>query len=259
MKRIIFFILLVFIISCSSKTESNFEEIEEYVEEENGQKISDELRKKIRGVWASEEYKNLLFESNSVTEAEKSITTYTDIIFDGEEFLHCNKPSFMEEAYLYLNADSTATTYEGDFEFKIIAFDNNIMTIKSSTEKTYKYKRVVENPDLSKMFQEITKGTTRIENQWLAGNYNIQLDSLMFNAELSPKGEIKSTIEFKWIAPFSYKGIDFIEFRFENDSTLLYSIETYSDTLITLSGYESIMELDAPVVQNGKIGRMKRK
>tara|TARA_B100000809_G_C14825835_1_gene419138 strand:+ start:47 stop:448 length:402 start_codon:yes stop_codon:yes gene_type:complete len=132
------------------------------------------------------------------------------------------------------------------------------MEIKASKNNTYTYKRVVKNADLDKIYMEVTKGTNAIEKEWIAGSYKVMLDTLEFNVNLLKNGEVKSNLNFKWISPFSYLEKDIIEFRFDNDSTLLYTIKEYSDSLIMLEGIEDITEMDAPIVSNGKIGFMKK-
>lgn len=220
--------------------------------------INPALIESLNGIWASDEYREELFKSNSVTTAEKAISFYTDIVFDGNEILHCNKPSFMEEHYLYLKPDSTVTDYEGEFIFKLIKIKNQLMEIKASNNNVYTFKRVLENADLDRIYMEVRKGTNAFEKEWIAGSYKVMLDTLKFKANLLNNGEVKSVLNFKWISPFSYLDKDIIEFRFDNDSTLLYTIKEYSDSLITLEGIEDITEMDAPIVPNGKFGFMKK-
>ena len=164
----------------------------------------------------------------------------------------------MEEHYLYLKPDSTVRNFEGEIIFKLVKIDSLLMEINASNKNTYTYKRVVKNADLDRIYMEVTKGTSAIEKEWIAGSYTVMLDTLKFNVNLSKNGEVNSELNFKWISPFSYQEKDIIEFRFENDTTLLYTIKDYSDSLITLEGIESITEMDAPILQNGKVGYMKK-
>jgi len=270
MNKLLNLIFISLFVSCANSNSKNnkeedshhqnetiIEEVKE-VDQKTKEEINIDLKNALRGIWASNEYKESLLESNSITVAENAIEFYTDIVFDGNEILHCNKPFFMEEHYLYLKPDSTIVDDEEKLIFSIASIKNQIMEIKDSNNNVHSYTRVIENANLESIFMEVTKGTNAIEKEWIANNYDIKLDTLEFKAELLKNGEIKSDLKFTWISPFSYLDKDIIEFRFENDSTLLYSIKEYSDTLITLEGIENITEMDAPIVPNGKIGYMKK-
>lgn len=269
MNKLLFILFIGILFSCESSqtkdkdketinTQDILSQEPTYVSSKKEGEINPTLLESLNGIWASDEYREELFKSNSVTAAEKAISFYTDIVFDGKEILHCNKPSFMEEHYLYLKADSTVNSYEGEFIFKIIMIENQKMEIKASSNHVYSYKRVIKNTDLDRIYMEVSKGTNAIEKEWISGSYKVMLDTLEFNAELLKNGDITSELKFKWISPYSYLEKDIIEYRFDNDSTLLFTIKEYSDALITLEGIEDITEMDAPIVPNGKIGYMKK-
>lgn len=244
------------------KPESQFTENEDSTPNTKTKKTSEGiniiLKDALKGIWASNEYREALFKSNSITSAEKTITFYTDIVFAGGEILHCNKPSFMEQHYLYLKPDSSVADQKGTFAFKLILVENQIMKIEDSTGRLYSYRRVAETPDLGRIYIDVTKGTNAIKKEWMANTYQIMLDTLKFNAELLKNGGMMSDLHFKWFTPFSYLNEDIVEYGFNDESTLLYRIKEYSDTIITLEGIEDITEMDAPIVPNGKVGYMKK-
>ncbi|PCH98640.1 MAG: hypothetical protein COB85_01140 [Bacteroidetes bacterium] len=261
MRIILYIAFLVLVLSCGdSKQGFNSSSESEEVTKESDKKreLSEDFKKSMHGIWASEEYRKLLFETNSVTKAENSITIYTDIVFDGEEILHCNKPSYMEEAYLFVKPDSTVLDHGGQLIFTITSFKDETMVIKDTSNLYYNYTRVIEDPDLTRIFMEVIKGARSIKNDWISGNYSIKLDALEFYAELMKNGDVLSTLEFMWISPGSYLERDIIEFRFTNDSVLLYLINSHTDTLIHLEEIERITEMDAPIVPTGKFGTMKK-
>ncbi len=258
MYRLYYLFLISFLFSCNDSQIENKNNGSHTLPNNTNISINIPLKNALKGIWASDEYKQVLHSTNSITKAEKAVTFYTDIIFDGKKTMHGNKPSFMEEAYLYLKPDSTVVNRKGFLEFSILKIDKKTMQIKNSNGNVNSYKKVAEEADLQRMYLEITKGTSSIEQEWISGHYKIRLDTLDFEATLLKNGVIKSNTKFKNIYAYSYKDQDIMQFRLENDSMIDYTIKSYTDSIIILEGLQPIMELDEPLLPNGKTGYMKK-
>ncbi len=274
MKKVLYLILAGFLLSCSYGTHKKIGNNNDRIpgDTKNEQQIdaaatphnalqgnNTDLKSKLFGVlWVSEEFKNSLYNSNSLTKAEKTITFYSDIVSDTNRYVYCNKPFFIEPDRLELRPDSSAIDKNGNFVFKIIEIDDAIIRIITAKDIEYLYNRIVKD-NLGKLGWEYEAftGYTIIKQQWIAGKYHITLDTLTMDATLKEDGKVLSDSNLKSIVPVSYSGKDLLHFHFGNNS-MSFIIQSYSDTLITLKGIEALTDIDDPIVPNNKIGYMRK-
>ena len=210
------------------------------------------------GIWVSAEYENLLRSMRSLTNAANNVKYYTDIVYDGNKYVHCTMPSYMEQDLLVIQEDSTVVNPEGKVIFKILHLDGKKMKIKFTAAQTNTYKKLFEKVDSDKMYLEITKGSNSIEQEWLSGQYEVDIEGNSMFIDWKKNGRIDSDNQLKEIKHFSYMDHDMMQFQYLNDSIQTFIFNFEKDSLISLEGIDNLEELDAPINRNGIVGEMKK-
>ena len=193
--------------------------------------LNSEFKDALRGIWASKEYEQLLFSLNSITAAENAISFYTDMVFDGDKTLHCGKPSLMEHHYLTLNPDSTVAGYSGEVVFWIANITSETMLIQTWA-RSYTFNKMLPNANMDKIYEEVLEGRRAIDQKWINEIFGAAYDSLEGQDELNFDGLEK-------IVPMSYMDEDVLIFEFDQDSSALFTIASYTDSLVTLKGMKN--------------------
>jgi len=135
---------------------------------------SDKLLKDLSGgVWVSKEYKDLIAKTKSRSETGSLLTTYSDIIFDGDNILHCNYPYFMEEHQLLLNKDLSVGS--GEPNFTILDVNDEELTIVNSKNQKYSYFKVHKKIVDGDIFQTISEGSEAVFYKQFAGEYLLDI------------------------------------------------------------------------------------
>ncbi len=227
----------------------------------NGQtEINPLLKENLKGIWASDEYRETLFRTNSVTKTLKEYTFYTDIVFDEDTTLHCNRPDFMEENYCGLQPDSTVIGLFGEADkMKIISAEKNTLIIRDNSGKSHSFTRIRPNVDLESIYLEISAGNTAIENAWLKGKYTFESKSNYFELVINGDGTVISDQNIQKVSIFSYMGEDLLCFIYADESYKEYAIKSCSETEMKLQEIKELYEEDQPIKYTRKVAVLRRK
>ena len=206
------------------------------------------IKENLKGIWASDEYKEILFRTNSVTKTLKEYSFFTDAVFDGDSTLHLNRPEMMEEMYFKLYSDSTLRWWnESPDILKIISVENDKMIIKDTEGKNHSFSKIKEEADLENIYLEVLMGSKAIENLWLKGNYSFESKSKNFKLTINEDGSVNSDQSLERVEVFSYLDEDILSFRYANDKYKTYVIKSYSEDGILLQEMKQLEEEDQPI------------
>ncbi len=207
------------------------------------------IKGNLKGIWASDEYKEILFRTNSLTKALAEYQFYTDIVFDQDSTLHCNRPDYMEESYYALRSDSTAHELFSQYHktFTIRRVENDRLEIIDSLGKMHSFSRMRAETNLSEIYLEVMVGSKAIENLWLKGNYSFKSKSKNFELTINENGSVNSDQNIESVDVFSYMNEDILCFRYSNDKHKTYVIKSYSEDGILLQEMKPLEEEDQPI------------
>lgn len=202
----------------------------------------------LTGLWVSKEYSDILTKQNSITKTNQIFEFYTSIILDDNKYLRSYKPDLMEEDYLKLNNDFSASGYNNELIYKITAINDSLLTIEDTNGFHYNYYLDNKNIKDSRLSQSLFDGTKSIHLNWLAGTYNLKCDTLNTTIKIDSFGNMTPNI-FESVVPFSYKEKDLIEFNYSKDSSTLVLIESIENTYWSLIEVEDIMDEGDPIIK----------
>ncbi|MCI4671938.1 MAG: hypothetical protein MRZ79_27595 [Bacteroidia bacterium] len=220
--------------------------------------VNPELQKSLAGLWASEEYQQLLGKYNSIHKAGESVSFYTDIFLDKNGTLHCTKPTYMEEDYLELHADSSARDSKGKLVFKILLISDNTLELKDSKSVSHRFIKLTSAKVAESFLAPVGQGSQILESKWFAGKYEVSIAGETFDLELLEDGTTRTSQEIVKLYPFTYEDQDILQFSFSNDSIQHFIIKKHDGSLIQLEGIHELVELDQVLEKNGRNGSMKK-
>ena len=222
--------------------------------------------------WVNNKYKNVLYASNSVFDAENSISYKESLIFKFSSYYDANNnivvssynPNWMEERQYTLRNDSVVIhNYDKKTYFKISQITNNTLTLKFSNNKKETFIKTKTN--------NVYEGLDNINREWFAGSYKLQKNKIQGNITFKKDGSIfnESNILNNYN---SYKiygcktcendKISILVLYGKNDiNDRLYLIierQKKKNNIIVLSKTKPLEDIDFPLERNGEKIFLKR-
>jgi len=223
-------------------------------------KINATLKENLQGIWASDEYREILFSTNSVTKAQKEYQFYTDIVFDQDSTLHCARPNYMEADYIILRSDSTLVDmFAGGLASRVISVENDKMVIQDLQGNNHSFTRVRKESDPENVTMEVWEGHKIIENSWLKGDYTFECKSNNFKLIINDDGSVISDQKIERIDVFSYLNEDILWFGYGDYKYKTYAVKSYSEDEILLQEMKPLEEEDQPIEYLKSSAKLRRK
>lgn len=221
--------------------------------------FSQEFKNKLTGIWVSNEYADKLFRTNSVTMTETLVSTYTDIVFDGDSTLHCNKPDLMEEDYLFINSDSSIISYQRNIIFRLTHLNDSLMTLVDGNNVIHEYSKVSSTLDERNIRFDVVRGSEYIRRKWIAGRYTFIKDTNKIELVIDDMGRVNGSKLFENCEVYSYEGSDLIAFMTPDNSRITYRIDKTDGKTFDLDEVYEILEEEQPLISKGEKGKLVRR
>ena len=223
-------------------------------------KINATLKENLQGIWASDEYREILFSTNSVTKAQKEYQFYTDIVFDQDSTLHFNRPDMMEEDYFYLYNDSSLVSMlDKNDGMRIVSAEKSKLIVRDSQGNNHSFTKMKEEANLEWIFQEVSEGSKAIESLWLKGDYTFESKSNNFKLTINDDGSVISDQKIERIDVFSYMNEDILWFGYGDYKYKTYAVKSYSEDEILLQEMKPLEEEDQPIEYLKSSAKLRRK
>jgi len=228
--------------------------------------------------WISKQYKDVLYKSNSVFNAENSSPNDENLVFhffskESTEFHDSSKkipgtevtgynPYWMEKRFYILKNDSIIVDREGKYLFKVSKLINDTLILDFPKRKR---KFVISNND------NIYESLSLVNKEWFAGQYVFTHNSKSENINFNKDGTIdQSEIlgNYKTYDIYACKGEacseNFTLLVLSEDNTNLKTLsfiieqENSTNDKIVLSEIYETEDIDSPIRRNGKVMILKK-
>jgi len=252
------FIGLLFV-SCKEKNNKK-EDLQTIPEQQKTKEVKEisqkqslqEVKKYLKdGIWVSKEFEKSIDKTHSRSVTNFSLTTYTEIIFDGKNTLYCNMPNYMEETPHPLHQDLSAGIGETK-DFEIVKVNDFLLTIKDKKDKKHDYFKLKRKYQWNEIYRIIREeGSEKIFYKWFSGKYVFKINS---NETIIDFDDKASNYNVSVYYPDEGgETFDLIEFFYKGRQRL-YKIYKVDQTNYYLDELEEFLDVDGPIVSKNNKG-----
>lgn len=190
---------------------------------------SNKKNKLLEGIWVSSDYIRNLDKNRSLGDSFNKLKTYSIIIYDRKNTIHCSYPHFKKEHQLKLENDLSVNDTNKMF-FKILTFDKKYMKIKNNKGEIFQYEKIQEDVDYENIPNQIVNVESTLKKKWFANKYHLSLGNKYYEIEIDTLGYVKGKspyIEaniFAWYETQNNRVYDIVNLKTTNEN-LYYVID----------------------------------